>query len=97
LSNGSRIWLPSTARSFAILHALRLNSARELILGEPTSTLTEREKESLFEMMRTLRMQGLAIIYITHHLDEVFEIADRFTVFRGGRKVAARGACRSRT
>lgn len=72
----------------AILHALRLQDARILILDEPTSTLTEREKGSLFAMMRTLQASGIAIIYITHRLEEVFEIADRFTVFRGGRNVA---------
>lgn len=81
--------MPAVDREIvAILHALRLENARILILDEPTSTLTEREKASLFEMMRTLKAQGLAIIYITHHLDEVFEIADRFSVFRGGRRVA---------
>ncbi|EPX75716.1 sugar ABC transporter ATP-binding protein [Salipiger mucosus] len=84
--------MPAVDREIvAILHALRLENARILILDEPTSTLTEREKESLFEMMQTLKAQGLAIIYITHHLDEVFEIADRFTVFRGGRRVATHG------
>ncbi|SDJ08275.1 sugar ABC transporter ATP-binding protein [Salipiger marinus] len=89
--------MPAVDREIvAILHALRLDSARILILDEPTSTLTEREKESLFGMMRTLRAQGLAIIYITHHLDEVFEIADRFTVFRGGRRVAMHGVAEAR-
>jgi ABC-type sugar transport system ATPase subunit len=72
----------------AILHALRLQDARILILDEPTSTLTEREKASLFSMMRTLQASGIAIIYITHRLEEVLQIADRFTVFRGGRNVA---------
>ena len=81
--------MPAVDREIvAILHALRLENARILILDEPTSTLTEREKASLFKMMETLKAQGLAIIYITHHLDEVFEIADRFTIFRGGRRVA---------
>lgn len=73
----------------AVLHALRVENSRILILDEPTSTLTEREKQSLFSIMKTLKAQGLAIIYITHHLDEVYEIADRFTVFRGGHNVAS--------
>ncbi|MCH4564347.1 sugar ABC transporter ATP-binding protein [Halomonas sp. EGI 63088] len=82
--------MPAVDREIvAILHALRLENARILILDEPTSTLTEREKVSLFSMMEALKAQGLAIIYITHHLDEVSEIADRFTVFRGGRNVAS--------
>lgn len=89
--------MPAVDREIvAILHALRLDNARILILDEPTSTLTEREKASLFEMMRTLKAQGLAIIYITHHLDEVFEIADRFTVFRGGRRVATHTVAEAR-
>jgi ABC-type sugar transport system ATPase subunit len=81
--------MPAVDREIvAILHALRLENTRILILDEPTSTLTEREKASLFEMMRMLRGRGIAIIYITHRLEEVYEIADRFTVFRGGRNVA---------
>lgn len=81
--------MPAVDREIvAILHALRLEDTRVLILDEPTSTLTEREKASLFLMMRTLQQAGIAIIYITHRLEEVFEIADRFTVFRGGRNVA---------
>ena len=71
----------------AILHALRRDDIRVLILDEPTSTLTEREKASLFQLMHSLRAAGIAIIYITHRLEEVWQIADRFTVFRGGRNV----------
>lgn len=82
--------MPAVDREIvAILHALRQEDTRILILDEPTSTLTEREKASLFSMMRTLQAAGIAIIYITHRLEEVFEIADRFTVFRGGRNVAS--------
>ena len=72
----------------AVLHALRRSDIKVLILDEPTSTLTRVEKVQLFEMMRTLKAAGVAIVYITHRLEEVFEIADRFTVFRGGRNVA---------
>lgn len=72
----------------AILHALSREHIRILILDEPTSTLTEREKTSLFSLMRQLKAAGIAIIYITHRLEEVFEIGDRFTVFRAGRRVA---------
>ncbi|KTQ97506.1 sugar ABC transporter ATPase [Aureimonas ureilytica] len=81
--------MPAVDREIvAILHALRHDHIKVLILDEPTSTLTEREKASLFQLMRTLQAAGIAIIYITHRLEEVFEIADRFTVFRGGRNVA---------
>lgn len=81
--------MPAVDREIvAILHALRHDHIKVLVLDEPTSTLTEREKASLFQMMRTLQGAGISIIYITHRLEEVFEIADRFTVFRGGRNVA---------
>jgi ribose transport system ATP-binding protein len=72
----------------AVLHALRRNDAKVLILDEPTSTLTTVEKVQLFAMMRALKAAGVAIVYITHRLEEVFEIADRFTVFRNGKNVA---------
>ncbi|WP_299724893.1 sugar ABC transporter ATP-binding protein [uncultured Tateyamaria sp.] len=72
----------------AVLHALKQENVKVLILDEPTSTLTRVEKEQLFKMMRVLKDVGVAIIYITHRLEEVFEIADRFTVFRGGRNIA---------
>ncbi|HOX37053.1 MAG TPA: sugar ABC transporter ATP-binding protein [Candidatus Brocadiia bacterium] len=59
-----------------------------LVMDEPTSSLSRDEVGRLFEIIRRLRNQGLAIIYISHHLSEVFEIADRVTVMRDGRKVA---------
>ncbi len=73
----------------AILHALKQDHIKLLILDEPTSTLTYREAEKLFEVMRALKRSGIGIIYITHRLQEVFEIADRVTIFRDGRKVAS--------
>ncbi len=89
--------MPAVEREIvAILHALRLKNARILILDEPTSTLTEREKASLFAMMAMLKARGIAIIYITHRLEEVYEIADRFTVFRGGKKVACHTVAEAR-
>ncbi|WP_368372990.1 sugar ABC transporter ATP-binding protein [Rubellimicrobium arenae] len=89
--------MPAVDREIvAILHALRRDDIRILILDEPTSTLTEREKASLFRLMRSLKAAGIAIIYITHRLEEVFEIADRFTVFRAGRNVASFTASEAR-
>ena len=58
-----------------------------LILDEPTSSLSREEVRRLFEIVRDLRNRGLAIVYISHHLPEVFEIADRVTVLRDGRRV----------
>jgi len=58
-----------------------------LIMDEPTSALTTRETETLFEITRGLRDKGVGIIFITHRLDEIFEIADRVTVLRDGNTV----------
>ncbi len=58
-----------------------------LIMDEPTSALTEREVDHLFQIIRDLRTQGIGIVYITHKMNELFEIADEFSVFRDGRYI----------
>jgi len=58
-----------------------------LLLDEPTSALSDRERERLFSLIRSLKKDGMSIIYISHRLAEVLEIADRITVLRDGRKV----------
>ncbi len=63
--------------------------ARLIIMDEPTSALGEGEVQALMDIIRQLRDQGLGIIFISHHLDEVFEIADRIVVLRDGHRVAA--------
>ena len=55
-----------------------------LIMDEPTSALTETEVEHLFKIIRDLRARGIGIVYITHKMNELFEIADEFSVFRDG-------------
>jgi ribose transport system ATP-binding protein len=60
---------------------------RVLVLDEPTSSLTQRDIALLFDLVRRLRSQGLAIIYISHFLEEVKAISDRFTVLRDGKSV----------
>lgn len=72
----------------AVLQAIASDDIRVLILDEPTSTLTDVERDDLFKLMKQLRAQGISIIYITHQLEEVFAIADSFSVFRGGTCVA---------
>ncbi|MCA9885550.1 MAG: sugar ABC transporter ATP-binding protein [Anaerolineae bacterium] len=69
-----------------IAKALSLD-ARILIMDEPTAALTERDVERLFDIVRLLRERGVAIIYISHRLQEVFELADRVTVLRDGQYV----------
>jgi simple sugar transport system ATP-binding protein len=58
-----------------------------VILDEPTAVLTPQEAQELFEILRTLTREGISIIFITHKLNEVLEIADRITVLRRGKKV----------
>lgn len=64
--------------------------SRVLILDEPTASLTSHEAARLFGILRQLRAEGAGILYISHHLEEVFEIGDRVTVLRNGQHVATR-------
>ena len=66
------------------------SDARILIMDEPTSALTESEIRQLFATIRTLKQKGVSIIYISHRLEETFEIGDRVSVLRDGRLVATR-------
>lgn len=58
-----------------------------LIMDEPTSAITETEVAHLFEIIRDLRKRGIGIVYITHKMNELFEIADEFSVFRDGKYI----------
>ena len=64
-------------------------NARILVMDEPTAAISDREIERLFDRIHKLKQDGIAIIYISHRLSEVFAIADRVTVLRDGRIVAA--------
>ena len=72
-----------------IAKALSLD-AKIIIMDEPSATLTPQEVGRLFEVIRDLRQQAISIIYISHRLPEIFEIADRITVLRDGQHVATR-------
>ena len=61
--------------------------ARILIMDEPTASLTEKEAQLLLEVVRTLRAKGVGVIYISHRLEEIFQVADRVTVLRDGESV----------
>jgi ribose transport system ATP-binding protein len=61
--------------------------ARVIVMDEPTTSLTTRETERLFAVIRDLKREGIAIIYISHRMDEVYELADRVTVLRDSRLV----------
>jgi monosaccharide-transporting ATPase len=71
----------------AIARALEITSAKILILDEPTSSLDVHEAKRLFELMEKLKSEGLGIIFITHFLDQVYQVSDRITVLRNGKLV----------
>jgi len=83
---------PGQRQLVEIAHALALSS-RILIMDEPTSSLTQQETSRLFEVVGQLRRSGVAIVYISHRLAEVQQIADRAVVLRDGRNAGelARG------
>jgi ribose transport system ATP-binding protein len=65
------------------------HEAKTVIMDEPTSALTPTEIESLFTVIRKLRSLGIGILYVTHKLEEVFELCDRVTVFRDGKLISS--------
>jgi ABC-type sugar transport system ATPase subunit len=69
-----------------IARALSMKS-RLIVMDEPTSALSRAEVEKLFEIIRALKKDGITTIFVTHRLEEVFEICDRYTVLRDGRHV----------
>jgi monosaccharide-transporting ATPase len=71
----------------AIARALDITSAKILILDEPTSSLDALETQQLFKVMKKLKADGVGIIFITHFMNQVFEVSDRITVLRNGKLV----------
>lgn len=72
----------------AICRALMFN-AKLIIMDEPTTALTKKEVNALFKIILKLKAQGIAILFVSHKLDEVFEISERYTVFRSGALIAS--------
>lgn len=66
------------------------NNPRIIVMDEPTSSLSRNEVDRLFHIIKRLRDQNFCIVYISHHLDEIFRIADRITVLRDGKRIATR-------
>lgn len=86
--------IPAWMLSVADLQLLELARAvddgvRILIMDEPTASLHRGEVQQLFNVVRQVRDRGVAVVYISHHLDEVMELADEFTVLRDGAAVAS--------
>lgn len=69
-----------------------VRGARTIILDEPTAVLTPQESRELFQTLRSFVAEGMTVIFISHHLEEVMEVSDTVTVLRNGRKVATRPA-----
>jgi ribose transport system ATP-binding protein len=81
---------PSQKTAVALARALRgwEQGATLLVLDEPTASLPGADVQRLFQAIRRLKERGVAILYVSHHLEEVFEIADEVTILRDGRNVA---------
>ena len=69
-----------------IAKALSFN-ARVVVFDEPTASLSERESQTLFKLIKELKEKGVCIVYISHRMEEVFELSDRITVFRNGKYI----------
>jgi ABC-type sugar transport system ATPase subunit len=91
VSPGARIRsLPLAQRQLVEIGRALSRKARVIVLDEPTATLTSHEVEILFATVKRLKATGVGIIFISHHLEEVFAICDRVTVMRDGRSVETR-------
>ena len=94
-----RISLPFEHQTERIIHfrhsALEITKATAynadiIIMDEPTSAISDKDVKVLFEKINALRDQGKSVIYISHKLDEIFQIADEITVLRDGRVIDSR-------
>ena len=86
LTQPMRTMSVSQRQMVEIAKAISYN-AKVIVLDEPTSSLMAQEVEKLFQMMRKLREQGISLIYISHKMDEIFEICDEVSVLRDGNLV----------
>lgn len=68
------------------------NNAKVIIMDEPTSAISEKEVATLFQIIRDLKAQGVSIIYISHKMDEIFQISDTITVLRDGKYIGTKRA-----
>lgn len=83
---------PAKKQCVEIAKALSYNS-KVIVFDEPTSSLSETETRTLFSLIKELKEQGRCIVYISHRMEEVFEICDRITVFRNGEYVDTKLVC----
>lgn len=86
----------ASAQLVEIAKALTID-AKILIMDEPTSSLSKQETEKLFEIVRKLKREGTSIIYISHRMEEIFQITDRVTVMRDGRIIGTKSTAEATT
>ncbi len=79
--------LPVADKQLVAISRALINNAKLIIMDEPTTALTKKEVEALFHIIKDLQAQGIAILFVSHKLDEVFEISERFTILRNGQNV----------
>lgn len=83
-------WLSAAMQQMVEIAKALSIKPKILILDEPTATITEREVDTLFKLIRKLKKEGIAIIYISHRLVEIFKIADEVTVLKDGVQIATK-------
>src|SRR5207245_1791530 len=79
--------LPLAQRQMVEIAKALTRGARIIAFDEPTSSLSNREVRRLFQIIRDLKARGCAILYVSHRMEEIFELCDRITILRDGRKV----------
>lgn len=80
--------LPVASKQLVAICRALLQNARLLIMDEPTTALTKNEVDSLFKVVRDLQAKGISIVFVSHKLDEVYEIAEQMTILRNGELVS---------
>src|SRR6185369_555495 len=82
--------LPMAQRQMVGIARALSHRCRLLIMDEPTASLSERETQTLFRIIRQLQSEGVAILYVSHRMEEIFLLSDSATVLRDGRHVATK-------
>lgn len=80
--------LPTAGRQIVAIARAILSDARLIIMDEPTTTLTRKEVETLFRIVKEIQSRGIAVLFVSHKMREMLEISEQLTIMRNGRKVA---------